>query len=100
MRAASNHLSRGIAELRALRREMERHPDYAKSKAGRQAGRPFDEWATLAWWIHNSIDSVLLDVPVDDASMALVDDAFHLLRHLRQFGTRERRDLARFAAAA
>src|ERR1041384_2230688 len=77
MLAASMTLATAKRELNAILKKLERHPDYIKSKAREKAGATYSETLTVAFWLHESVLSVLVDAPLDEAADWLVDDQNH-----------------------
>jgi len=96
-RAAADLIRRARAELRAALAMVRRHPDYRRTERARRRhpDAPSCETLTLAWWVANSIESVLNDVELFQAAEAIEDDLHPEASMLRWIAD-ERRDLARF----
>src|SRR5574340_1055576 len=89
-------------ELCHAQHELERHPDYVKTERARRKGKPVSSAATLAWWVHNGIRSVLEDALFEDAADWLFEDSNprRAAAGLRAFTDTAGRDEAGFAHRA
>lgn len=76
-------------------KDLERHPDFIKTERARRKGKPVATCVTLAWWVHNTIASVLENATLEDAGDWLLEDSNprRAAASLRLFVDEGKRDL-------
>ena len=91
-------IRKGTEELEAAQREIRRHPDCKASLRATAAGKPARERASLAWWYHAGLESILDDMPLGDAASCISDDLRNPRQTMEEFIRDEEEVLARRAA--